>query len=181
MEVLSDKATSETLLLATTGKTGRELYEIKDREQNLYMVGSMGCVSSIGLGLSLFQKDKKVISIDGDGALLMRMGNLATNGYYAKENFLHILIDNGLHDSTGGQQTISKNVDFAKIAKECGYKQSFEIFSLENFEVFLKEWLKHSMTTFVHIHVQKGTKENLGRPKIKPYEVKQRLMEFLNG
>lgn len=181
LKVLTKNATNDTIFLATTGKVGRELYEIKDRHQNLYMVGSMGCVSSLGLGLSLSKKDKKIIAIDGDGALLMRMGNLATNGYYAKNNLLHVMIDNNAHDSTGGQKTISSNVDFASVASNCGYEASYEVYSLENFEKLIKLWIKNPIKTFITIHVKIGTKENLGRPKIKPFEVKERLMEYLHG
>lgn len=181
LKILTKNATNDTVLLATTGKAGRELCEIKDRQQNLYMVGSMGCVSSLGLGLSLFKKDKKIITIDGDGALLMRMGNLATNGYYAKNNLLHVMIDNNSHDSTGGQITTSSNVNFSKIASNCGYEASYEVYTLEYFEKLIISWIKNPIKTFITIHVKTGAKENLGRPKIKPHEVKKRLMEYLNG
>jgi len=179
LKVLTDIKGDDTVLLATTGKTGRELYEIDDAPNNLYMVGSMGSISSIGLGMSL-NTSKKVIAIDGDGALLMRMGNLATNAYYAKGNLLHLLIDNNMHDSTGGQFTVAANVDFVNIAASAGYKNSFYAHSLDGLKEFILKWKNHPETTFIHIKVRKGTKENLGRPKIKPYEVKERLMAFLN-
>ncbi|WP_036744837.1 phosphonopyruvate decarboxylase, partial [Paenibacillus sp. HGF7] len=86
-----------TIQLATTGKTGRELYEIEDADNNLYMVGSMGCIGSLGLGLALSQPSKDIFVIDGDGSLLMRMGSLATNGYYQPVNMVHILLDNNAH------------------------------------------------------------------------------------
>ncbi|HED6076802.1 TPA: phosphonopyruvate decarboxylase, partial [Campylobacter jejuni] len=117
-------------LFATTGKTGRELYEIRDTENQLYMVGSMGCVSSLALGVSL-QNLKKIIAIDGDSALLMRMGALTTNAYYAKNNnkgnFCHILLDNESHDSTGGQFNLSPFINFPQIAHFCGYEKIFII------------------------------------------------------
>ncbi len=178
LKSLSKLKDDDTVLLATTGKTGRELYEIEDASNNLYMVGSMGSISSIGLGIVL-NSTKKVIAIDGDGALLMRMGNLATNAYYASDNFLHILIDNSMHDSTGGQFTAAPNVNFVDIAASTGYKQSLFAHSLEELESILAKWHKNPIMTFIHVKVQKGTKENLGRPKIKPYEVKDRLMKFI--
>jgi phosphonopyruvate decarboxylase len=184
MDVLSSISKivdDKTVVLATTGKTGRELYEIDDADNNLYMVGSMGCTSSMGLGLALSDPAKKVISIDGDAALLMRMGNLATNAYYSKSDMLHILIDNNMHDSTGGQFTVSNNVDFVKVAAAAGYHTSLYIHSLEEFETEVKKWLEKPILTFMHVKVVKGTKENLGRPKIKPYEVKDRLIRFING
>jgi len=170
----------ETILLATTGKTGRELYEIKDSVNNLYMVGSMGCIGSLGLGLALAKKDKKVIVIDGDGSVLMRMGNIATIANYNPQNLLHILLDNNCHDSTGGQLTVSHNVDFVSVAASCGYNNSLYIHNLEEFEKNILKWKDNPSLTFLNLRIQKGSKEKLGRPIIKPYEVKKRLMEFIN-
>ena len=125
LKVINGFKDEKTVQLATTGKTGRELYELEDSANNLYMVGSMGCVSSLGLGLALTRKEIDVVVIDGDGSLLMRMGSLATNGYYQPENMLHILLDNQTHDSTGGQSTVSHNVNFVDIAAACGYEKSY--------------------------------------------------------
>ena len=99
---INDTKDRNTLVFATTGKTGRELYEIEDAPNNFYMVGSMGCVSSLGLGLALTRKDKNIIAIDGDGSILMRLETLATNAYYSPSNMLHLIIDNNSYDSTGG-------------------------------------------------------------------------------
>ena len=170
----------KTAVLATTGKAGRELYEEGDDAGNLYMVGSMGCISSMSLGLARNQ-EKPVCAVDGDGALLMRLGNLATNGYYAPDNMLHLLIDNNCHDSTGGQFTVSHNVDFVRTAADCGYTCSIYVHTLEELEEAYRQWRKDPALTFLYIKVRKGTKENLGRPKVKPFEVKDRLMEFLHG
>ncbi len=161
----------DTLLLATTGKTCRELYEIQDAPNNLYMVGSMGCISSLGLGIAL-NTDKKVIAIDGDGALLMRMGSLATNAYYAPKNLLHLLIDNNIHDSTGGQFTVAGNIDFVQVASSFGYEHSIYIHTLDELEEKILLWKKNSVLTFMYIKIKKGTKENLACPTIKSYEVK---------
>ena len=180
LEVLNRLKDSKTVQLATTGFTGRELYEVEDSKQNLYMVGSMGCISSLGLGLSLSRPDKKVISVDGDGALLMRMGNMATNGSYGPSNFLHLVLDNHCHDSTGGQETVSAGVDFAEIAAACGYDHVEAISDLEHLESSIMAWHKEHKLTFLHLLVSKGAKEDLSRPNIKPYEVKERLMEFIH-
>ncbi len=179
LQSLSKIKSDDTVLLATTGKTGRELYETEDAKNNLYMVGSMGSISSLGLGIAL-NSDKKVIAIDGDGALLMRMGNLATNAYYKPKNLLHILIDNNVHDSTGGQLTVAENVDFVQVASSVGYEYSIYVHSLEELENKLIDWKKNPVLTFIYIKIREGTKENLGRPKIKPYEVKERLIVFLD-
>lgn len=179
LETLVHNKSKDTLLLATTGKTGRELYEIKDSKSNFYMVGSMGSISSIGLGIAL-NSSKKVIAIDGDGALLMRLGNLATNAYYQANNLLHILVDNNIHDSTGGQFTVSNNIDFVQVASNIGYQNSIYVSSLSDLENELSKWNKKQELTFMYIKISKGTKGNLGRPSIKPFEVKDRLMEFIN-
>src|SRR6516164_589668 len=168
-----------TVLLATTGKTGRELYEIEDHPGNLYMVGSMGCVSSLGLGLALARPDKKVIAIDGDGALLMRMGSLTTNGFYRPPNLLHVVLDNRCHDSTGGQDTVSENVRFAAVASHSGYPAAFEVHDLGEFTTAVQTWLQAGGLTLLSLPIARGSREALGRPGIKPVEVKERLMRYL--
>lgn len=181
LTVINSLKDSDTVQIATTGITGRELYEIEDSPNNLYMVGSMGCVSSFGLGLALTQhsKNKDIIVIDGDGSLLMRMGSLATNGTYSPSNMLHILLDNNTHDSTGGQSTVSHNVQFVETAASCGYVQSIYIHNLTELKMKIEEWKKTKGLTFLHLKISKGNKDQLGRPKIKPYEVRQRLQLFL--
>lgn len=177
INVLKD---DKTIQLATTGKTGRELYEIEDADNNLYMVGSMGCISSIGLGLALTQKSKDIVVIDGDGSLLMRMGSLATNGYYNPPNMIHILLDNNAHESTGGQSTVSCNVDFVEVAASCGYEKSLYIHNLEELSAAIKEWKQSKGLTFLHLKISKASKEKLGRPHVKPQDVKERLRKFIN-
>ncbi len=169
----------DTVFLATTGVTGRELYEIDDAENNLYMVGSMGCVSSLGLGLALATPQKKVVVIDGDGSLLMRMGALATNAAYGPKNLLHITLDNGIHDSTGGQDTASLNLSFVEITAACGYDQALYAHDLDELKKYINQWKSNPALTFIHLKIKKGTREDLSRPKIKPFEVKNRLMKFL--
>ncbi|WCT58213.1 phosphonopyruvate decarboxylase [Paenibacillus kyungheensis] len=172
---------ASSIQLATTGFTGRELYEVEDSAQNLYMVGSMGCISSLGLGVSLAQPSKKVIAIDGDGALLMRMGNLATNGQYGPSNMLHVVLDNQCHDSTGGQDTVSATIDFAAIAAGCGYRHVEVVYTTEQLEAAITLWQQQPQLTFIYIPTIKGAKDNLSRPSIKPYEVKERLVKYING
>jgi phosphonopyruvate decarboxylase len=181
LEKLNTLKDKNTVLLATTGKTGRELYEIEDAPNNLYMVGSLGCISSLGLGLARVRPDKDVVVIDGDGSLLMRMGAIPTNAYYNPKNLLHILIDNNSHDSTGGQATISHNIDFVDVAASSGYEVSLLVNGLGEFENAYKDWKNNKQLTFIHIKVVKGTRKEPGRPKVKPCEVKERLMHFING
>lgn len=165
------------VLIATTGFTGRELFALNDRENQLYMVGSMGCASSLALGLSLSRPDLKVVVVDGDGAALMRMGNLATIGSYGRANLTHILLDNGVHDSTGGQATVSANVDFAAVAQACGYGLSLRCDSLSELAgVFSAQ---AGGPRFAHLRTQPGAPADLPRPKVTPAQVKARLMAHL--
>ena len=115
-----------TVVLASTGFCGRELYAIDDRPNQLYMVGSMGCVTPLALGLALARPDLHVVALDGDGAALMRMGAFATVGAYGPSNLTHLLLDNGAHESTGGQATVSPQVSFAEVAAACGYASALE-------------------------------------------------------
>ena len=180
LKVINGCKDENTVQLATTGKTGRELYEVEDCPNNLYMVGSMGCVSSFGLGLALTRKELDIVVIDGDGSLLMRMGSLATNGCYQPENMLHILLDNQTHDSTGGQSTVAHNVNFVDIAAACGYEKSSYIHSLDELENGIQEWKETKGLTFLYVKIAKGSRQNLGRPRISPSEVKTRLQRFIN-
>ena len=105
-------APKRAAVIATTGKCGRELFTLYDRPQHLYQVGSMGCASAMALGVALNSKSPVVV-LDGDGSALMKLGNMATIGAYAPENFIHVILDNNAHDFTGGQPTSSQTVDFA--------------------------------------------------------------------
>ncbi|WP_068619890.1 phosphonopyruvate decarboxylase [Paenibacillus tuaregi] len=181
LSVINSLKDNNTVQLATTGKTGRELYEIEDASNNLYMVGSMGCISSFGLGLALSQPSKNIVVIDGDGSLLMRMGSLATNGYYNPINMIHILLDNNAHESTGGQSTVSHNIDFINIAASCGYTNSIYVHNLEELKASLQEWKDTKGLTFVHMKISKYSKEKLARPLMKPHEVRERLQRFIHN
>ena len=169
-----------TIILSTTGKTGRELFQINDSHQNFYMVGSMGCVSSIGLGLAIEKKQYKIIVIDGDGSLLMRLGSLACNACYSPPNMLHILLDNNCHDSTGGQKTVSDGIDFVTLASAAGYTKSVYSHNIKEFDIQIKDWKKDLGLTFLYLKIKRGSLRNLGRPELKPYHIKKRLMKFLN-
>ncbi|WP_318505544.1 phosphonopyruvate decarboxylase [Bacillus sp. T3] len=180
LSVINSLKDEQTIQLATTGKTGRELYDLEDSEHNLYMVGSMGCISSLGLGMAMAKPNKSIIAIDGDGALLMRLGNLATIGSYSPPNLLHILFDNHSHDSTGGQQTVSPNVHFTDIAAACGYYNVIYAHNLDELVSAIENWKLDQKLTFIYLKIAKGSKKELGRPKMKPYEVKKRLQVFLS-
>jgi phosphonopyruvate decarboxylase len=166
-------------LIATTGYTGRELYALGDRDNQLYMVGSMGCASTFGLGLAWAQPSKRVIVLDGDGAALMRMGALATIGYERPQNLVHVLLDNEAHDSTGGQSTVSHSVDLAAVALACGYPRSIRATSLEQLGTIIAEHAVTKELTFVHVKMKPGAPGDLPRPTITPVEVANRMRAWL--
>ncbi len=165
-------------LIATTGKCGRELFTIADRVQHLYQVGSMGCASAMGLGVAL-NVDRPVIVLDGDGAALMKMGSLATIGAQAPRNLIQIVLDNGVHDSTGGQATVSPIVDFARVALACGYRTGTVIDNLDGFGEVIRNALASEGPHIIHARIAPGSLEKLGRPTVKPSEVARRFKEFL--
>lgn len=176
---LIQKAAAETdPILASTGYAGRELYGLDDRSNQFYMVGSMGCVSSLGLGIALARPDRKVFVIDGDGAALMRMGALATIGAEAPRNLVHILLDNGVHESTGGQATVSRTVDFCAVAGACGYPSSVQPGTPSAFSQAMRDKAM-SGPTFIYINTKQGVPDGLPRPKIPPEHVAQRFGAWL--
>ena len=179
-KIIEHSPVGKSLVIATTGFTGRELFATEDRDNQLYMVGSMGCASSLGLGLSLARPDLQVVVIDGDGAALMRMGNFATVASYAGNNFTHILLDNEVHDSTGAQATVTANVDFAAIAAACGYARCFSGNSLDIIPEIMKTE-NQAGPGFAHIKIQSGTIADLPRPNVSPQQVLQRLMQNIGS
>ncbi len=167
-----------TVVIASTGFCGRELYALDDRSNQLYMVGSMGCVTSFALGLALARPDLTVVAIDGDGAALMRMGAFATIGAYAPSNLVHLLLDNGAHESTGGQATVSPNVSFASVAAACGYSSATDSDDLDSVDA-LFDGVATGGPRFLALSIAIGTPTDLPRPNVTPVEVKQRLIDHL--
>jgi phosphonopyruvate decarboxylase len=167
-------------VIATTGKCGRELFTLADRPQHLYLVGSMGGASALGLGVAL-NVTRPVIVLDGDGAALMKLGNLATIGAHAPDNLIHLLLDNGVHDSTGGQSTVSSSVSFADVAVACGYARAYRAETLEGFEQAFAHALKGARPALVHMRITPGSLARLGRPTVAPPEVARRFRAFLAG
>lgn len=170
----------DEVLIATTGYTGRELYALGDDPWNLYVVGAMGSASAFGLGLALHAPARPVTVIDGDGALLMRMGNLATLGAYAPPALTHVVLDNEAHDSTGGQATVSRGVAFAAIAQACGCRRVASTDDPAALAAALAG-SREAGPAFIHFRIRPGAPEKLPRPKVAPAEVFRRLQRWLEG
>jgi len=168
----------QTAVIATTGKCGRELFTLSDRDQHLYQVGSMGGASGMALGVAL-NCSRRVVVLDGDGAALMKLGALATIGAQAPDNLVHVVLDNGVHDSTGGQATVSSSVDFAGVALACGYRYAAACDHLAGFE---QAWIAANSEggpAMIHLRIEAGSLEKLGRPTIRPEAVARRFKAFL--
>ncbi len=165
------------IVIATTGFTGRELYACEDRHNQLYVVGSMGCASCIGLGLAWARPDRRVVVLDGDGAMLMRLGALATLAYEAPPNLVHVLLDNEAHESTGGQSTVAHSMDLAGVAHSCGYVNVAKIDTAAELEAFVSD--KKPGLRFVHLKTRHGVPDGLPRPKVTPQAVAGRIREVL--
>ncbi len=165
------------LILATTGFMSRELYACQDRPNQFYMVGSMGCIASLGLGLAMVKPERHIFVLDGDGALLMRMGALSTIGYERPRNLTHILLDNEQYESTGGQSTLSHSIDICGIVAANGYPQVYHVADAEA----LASWLPKmgNELTFLYLKVRPGCFKDLPRPKMTPVEVVARLKRVL--
>jgi phosphonopyruvate decarboxylase len=176
--VIAHTPKDSTVVLASTGFCGRELYAIDDRENQLYLVGSMGCVTPMALGLALSRPDLNVVALDGDGAALMRMGVFATLGAYGPSNLVHLLLDNGAHESTGGQATVSAGIAFAEIASACGYA-----LALDGEDISVVDRLFEAKDVdgvrFARLSIKPGTPDDLPRPSIKPEDVRARLQKHL--
>jgi len=138
---LQKLAPADAAVIATTGKSGRELFTLDDRAQQLYQVGSMGCAAGMALGVAL-NVTRPVIVVDGDGAALMKLGTFATVGAQAPANLIHLLLDNGVHDSTGGQATVSASVSFAHVAQACGYNATYACDNMDGFDRALRAALQ---------------------------------------
>lgn len=181
--VIAHTPVESTVVLASTGFCGRELYALDDRPNQLYMVGSMGCVMPLALGLALARPDLHVVALDGDGAALMRMGAFATLGAYGPANLTHLLFDNRSHDSTGGQATVSAQISFAGIAAACGYASATEGDDLSLVDALLAPPLGNLCggPRFARLTIRRGTPDGLPRPTISPADVKARLMRHIGA
>ncbi len=181
LALLLETLHGDEAIIATTGKTGRELFTISDRPNHLYVVGGMGTASAIGFGVAHALPRQPVVVVDGDGAALMKMGSLATIGSYQPENFLHLILDNGVHDSTGGQQTVSGTVRFAQVAAAVNYRAAFAVDREEDIRAAVRELRQRTGPSLLHVKIRPGSPDRLGRPTVKPHQVKERFSAFLRS
>ena len=180
-----DALGGKAVIVSTTGMTSRELFEYREvkgqgHSQDFLTVGSMGHSSSIALGIARAKPGRQIYCIDGDGAVLMHMGALAVIGAQSPANFKHIVINNGAHDSVGGQPTAGFAIDLPQIALSCGYKKSWCVETPEQLVSALKELGQLKGPCLLEVRVRKGARVNLGRTTTTPAHNKEEFMKFLN-
>jgi phosphonopyruvate decarboxylase len=178
------KVAKEDIIVSTTGKTSRELFEI--REQNgqphkydFLTVGSMGHSSSIALGVAINKPNTRVWCIEGDGSALMHMGAMALIGSKCPNNYIHVIINNGAHESVGGQPTVADNINLGNIALACGYKYSYHAVNFNELDVVLSEIEGKESPIFIEMKSAIGSRDDLGRPTTTPIENKTAFMTYL--
>ncbi len=174
----------EDPIISTTGKASRELFEIREangqsHEYDFLTVGSMGHCSSIALGVTLNKPQQKIWCIDGDGAALMHMGALAIIGNHKPKNLIHIIINNGAHETVGGMPTVAGNMDWANLAKACGYPYALSVNNIETLDKELALAKKREALTLMEIKCALGSRTNLGRPTTTSLENKQSFMKYM--
>ena len=173
-------------IVSTTGMISRELFEARTawnqgHERDFLTVGSMGHASQIALGIALQKPERKVYCFDGDGATLMHMGNMAITASMNCKNYVHVVFNNGAHESVGGQPTVGLKIDLCGVAKAVGYKATYSVDTMEQLETILTEMKKEEGPVFLHVCVKKGNRKDLGRPTTTPVQNKEALMAFLQN
>ena len=165
------------IVVSANGFISRDLYSNFEKNTNFYMIGSMGLASSIGLGIALKKPKKRIFVFDGDGNILMNLGSLVTIGSLKPKNLIHIIFDNNVHESTGGQPTYSSKIDISKIAKMTNYT-AFSVKTNKALENILKKVSKINGPILIHIQIQKGTEKG-SRVDITPEKIKSRFMNAI--
>lgn len=178
------KISGEDPIISTTGKASRELFEIREagRQSHKYdflTVGSMGHSSSIALGIALNKPDVRIWCVDGDGAVLMHMGSLAVIGANAPKNMVHVVINNGAHETVGGMPTVADKIDLAAVAKACGYPNVVCVDNFYDLDRELEMARSRNELSLIEVKCSVGARGNLGRPTSSPLDNKRSFMEYL--
>lgn len=185
IEMVVDLINEDDIVVSTTGKISRELFEIRSKKKmghfrDFLTVGGMGHANQIALGIALIKKNRTIYCFDGDGAILMHAGSIGTIGQQTPSNMKHIVFNNGSHDSVGGQPTIGFDISFRDMANIFNYKSSFIIESVNEFKDIFSEFKLSKGPSFLEIKVNKGSRTDLGRPTIDPLNNRNDFMKFLN-
>ena len=178
------KASGEDPIVSTTGKASRELFETRvangqSHKYDFLTVGSMGHSSSIALGVAINKPETRVWCVDGDGAVLMHMGSMAVLGANKPKNMIHVVINNGAHETVGGMPTVAGNIDLVAVAKACGYPYAVSVDSFEKLDSELEAAKKRGCLSLIEVKCSIGAREDLGRPTTTALENKQNFMDYI--
>lgn len=178
------KFSGDDPIISTTGKASRELFETRvangqSHKYDFLTVGSMGHSSSIALGVAINKPNQKIWCIDGDGAMLMHMGSMAVIGANKPRNLVHIVINNGAHETVGGMPTVASQIDIVAISKACGYPYSVSVDSFENLDRELEAVNDRNELSLIEVKCSIGAREDLGRPTTTAIENKNNFMDYL--
>ncbi|MCK5846469.1 MAG: phosphonopyruvate decarboxylase, partial [Bacteroidales bacterium] len=184
IKAIVDLQNGSELIVSTTGKTSRELFEYREQlehshDRDFLTVGSMGHASQIALGIAITKPNKEVVCIDGDGALLMHMGSMAIIGKTNPNNLIHIIINNGAHESVGGQATVGFDIDMPQIAKSCGYAYANVVSDIGSLKSAFIDARNSNGPSLIEVRVKVGSRADLGRPSIPPLSNKRKFMTFI--
>lgn len=176
--------TGDDPIVSTTGKASRELFEIRTaaeqgHQRDFLTVGSMGHASSIALGIALQKPETRVWCIDGDGAALMHLGAMAVIGSNAPKNLVHIVINNGAHETVGGMPTVAQTTDLPSLARACGYPHAATASTFDELDAALLAAKERQALSFIEVKCAIGAREDLGRPTTTARENKERFMAYL--
>jgi len=186
IELVAGRLPSGVCVVSTTGMPSRELFEIREKRRephasDFLTVGGMGHASQIALGVALSQPERRVMCLDGDGAVLMHMGGLATIGQLGPKRYVHVVLNNGAHDSVGGQPTVGFGVDLLAIAKACGYKRVARAATEAELEGALSDLFEVEGPSLLEIRVKKGSRKDLGRPTQSPSDLARDFSSYVRG
>ncbi len=178
--------TGQDPVVSTTGKASRELFEIRekngqDHKYDFLTVGSMGHSSSIALGVAINKPEKKIWCIDGDGALLMHMGSIAVIGHNNPDNLIHIVINNGAHETVGGMPTVASSINICEIAKACGYPNAVSVDNFDDLDRELVMAKERNQLSLIEVKCSIGARDDLGRPTTTALENKNGFMNYINN
>ena len=184
IRIVAASIPDDAVIVSTTGMISRELFEYRTsmgqgHERDFLTVGSMGHASMIAFGIALQHPERKVYCFDGDGASIMHMGSMAIVANKAYKNYVHVVFNNGAHDSVGGQPTVGLKIDLPAIAKAVGYKVIYSVETKEYLTELLDKLKTQEGPIFLEVKVKKGNRKDLGRPTTTPIQNKDALMDFL--
>ena len=179
------RASGNDPIVSTTGKASRELFESRvangqSHKYDFLTVGSMGHSSSIALGVAINKPEQRIWCVDGDGAVLMHMGSMAVIGANKPKNLIHVVINNGSHETVGGMPTVAGCIDVVAIAKACGYPNAVSVDSFENLDRELEAAKRRDNLSLIEVKCAIGSREDLGRPTTTALENKQNFMEYIS-